>query len=339
MNIDSKNVKKVAVLGGGAFGTALSVIAAKNAEQVVIWARDQQVVDGINQNHRHPKCFSQVDLVKNIFATNNLEQACKDAQVVILAIPMSAMEQVLAKLNLQKNVLLLSTAKGISPQTLMLPCDIIKKYLGRDFSRRACYLSGPSFAQEIVDSLPTGLTVASKDLVSAKEVQKKFSLPNFRLYSSPDTVGLCLAGALKNVIAIAAGACQGLGLGSNALAALITRGLREISRLGQKMGAKTQTMSGLAGIGDLLLSCTDQASRNNRLGHLLAQGYCLDDALKKIGSVVEGANTAKAIPLLVTKYKVDLPISMGVFRVLYDNEPVASAINSLLNREPKDESI
>lgn len=329
--------RKVAVLGGGAFGLALSILLAKKSFPVHLWARSEEVVWGINNNRRHPKELITLELPSHIHATTDLDEALHKADFVVLALPMSALHEVLKKASFSPHAKLISTAKGILCHSLELPCDIIEKSLGAEIAYKACYLSGPSFAIELALGLPTALTIASHDQASAQMVQKNFTSSNCRFYWSDDVVGVCVGGALKNVIAIAAGAASELKLGRNALAALITRGLAEITRLAQKMGAKSETMSGLAGMGDLVLSCTDNLSRNHRLGILLAQGMTLAHALREIGTVVEGAKTAQAIPALIKKYGVEMPISYTVYRVLYEALTPENALSSLLDRIPNEE--
>lgn len=330
-------IQKVAILGGGAFGIALSKLVAKKSVEVKLWARTKEVVEGINSLHRHPFQLTEIELPKNISATADLEEASTHATYVILAVPMSAMGEVLEKAPIEKNATVVCTAKGILSDSLELSADIIKKTLAKDLAYRACYLSGPSFAVELAKGLPTALTIASYSRESARNFQTHFSDSSCRLYWSEDVIGVCVGGAMKNVIAIAAGACSGLNLGHNALAALITRGLAEMTRLATKMGAESITMSGLSGVGDLLLSCTDAMSRNHRLGVLLAEGINLSEALKKIGTVVEGVKTVQAIPPLSKKYGIEMPISHAVFQVLYGGVKPERAIFDLLKRAPKEE--
>ncbi len=332
-----KRFDKVAVLGGGAFGVALSNVVAKKSAEVVLWARNEVVVEAINSQHRHPIQLTDIELAPNIRATTNLQDASSQASLVILAVPMNAMGEVLRAASIDKDATIISTAKGIISDSLELPCDIMKKNVSKDLAYRACYLSGPSFAIELARGLPTALTIASLCQASAREFQNHFSSKSCRLYWSDDVIGVCVGGAMKNVIAIAAGACTGLDLGRNALAALITRGLAEVSRLAQKMGAKPATMSGLSGVGDLLLSCTDDMSRNHRLGMLLARGADLKSALAAIGTVVEGAKTAEAIVALSKKYHIEMPISYAVYQVLYGGLKPEVAISALLERAPKEE--
>lgn len=330
---------KVAVLGGGAFGVALAKIAAEKTARVSLWARNEETCQYINQHHYHPAKLTNILLPKNIEATSDLAVALKDAPIVILALPMKALAEVLrlSKSHFLKDTIIVCTAKGIEEKTLSLSCDILDQVLTKSLSYRSCYLSGPSFAIELALGLPTALTLACRDKRAGLYFQKGFSREHCRLYFSDDVVGVCVSGALKNVIAIAAGACVGLSLGRNALAALLTRGLAEITRLALAMGGKPATISGLSGVGDLILSCTDDMSRNHRLGALIADGMKLEPALNRIGGVVEGAMTAKSIPTLMSKYNIDLPISLAVHQVLYGHDSAKSAISYLLSRKLKDE--
>lgn len=332
-----KKINKVAILGGGAFGVALSKLVAKKSVEVSLWARTKEVVEGINSRHSHPFQLTEIELPKNISATEDIKEASRHASYVILAVPMSAMGEVLERAPLEKNATVVCTAKGILSDSLELSVDIIKKTLTKDLVYKACYLSGPSFAIELAKGLPTALTIASYSHESARNFQAHFSDAHCRLYWSDDVIGVCVGGAMKNVIAIAAGACAGLNLGHNALAALITRGLAEMTRLATKMGADSLTMSGLSGVGDLLLSCTDAMSRNHRLGVLLAEGLGLSEAEKKIGTVVEGVKTVRAIPQLSKKYGIEMPISHAVFQVLYSGVKPERAISELLERAPREE--
>lgn len=330
---------KIAVLGGGAFGVALAKIAAEQATQAILWARDIKVCEHINNYHAHPHKLSDIQLPTNLSATTNLAYALKETPIVILALPMQAMREVIITANdlFDPEVIIISTAKGILASSLMLPSDIIKTYCSTNINNRACYLSGPSFAKELAHGLPTALTLASCNRDAALKFQYNFSQKNLRLYYSNDIMSVCLGGALKNVIAIAAGACTGLGLGRNALASLITRGLAEMTRLAKKMGGHAETLRGLSGMGDLVLSCTDNMSRNHQLGALLAQGLSLEQALSHIGSVVEGAQTTKAVKALAKKYHLEMPICEAVYSVLYEDMPLLKAMSALQKRVLKDE--
>lgn len=333
------NYKKIAIVGGGAFGIALGKLGAQRAQQVIIWCRDSVVCDSINSYHHHPHSLSAVMLPDNVEASLDLPYCLRHADAVIFAVPLAALTEVLIKARpyIEPASTIVSTAKGIADGTLFLPVDIIEHSLPQVMAERACYLSGPSFAIELAMGLPTALTIASKDAHAAHQFQSMFSNPNCRLYYSPDVIGVCVGGALKNVIAIGAGVCYELRLGKNAQASLITRGLAEIGRLAKHMGGQIETLLGLSGVGDLVLSATDPMSRNFRLGTLLAQGYTTEQALGHIGSIVEGAKTALATLPLMEKYKIDLPICRMVYEVLYENLPPLMAISALLGREPKNE--
>ncbi len=330
---------KITILGAGAFGVALAKLASHHAKEVALWARSASACTLINNTHKHPTKLSDVVLAPHVKATNSLAKALDKSSVVIIAVPMDALSEVLsaAALYISPQAVLISTAKGIKASSLKLSCDIINDILSADIAHRACYLSGPSFASELAQGLPTALTIASKNSLYALDIQKKFSYNHVRLYYSDDVIGICVGGALKNVIAIAAGACFGLNLGRNALASLITRGLAEITRLAIHMGAKSKTLRGLSGMGDLVLSCTDTMSRNYQLGVLLAQGMNLDNACSHIGSVVEGSKSALAIKDLIYKYNIEMPISLSVYNVLYNNLCPQKALESLFERELKNE--
>ncbi len=332
---------RAAVLGMGAFGVALTKLVSTKAEQVMFWGRDQATCDLINETRHHKNRLPQIVLPSNVLATTDLSAALKHADCIILAVPMPALASVLMQIKplIDDNTILVSTAKGILPHTLFLPCDLIEQILTKANARRACYLSGPSFAIELAMDLPTALTVASHDEQAAIYVQTNLSSKQCRLYRTDDVIGVAVGGALKNVIAIAAGVCAGLGLGKNALAALITRGLLEMARLAQSLHGQAATLSGLSGAGDLILSCTDSLSRNHRLGTLLADGMPLADALTTINSVVEGAETTKAIPALEQKYRIELPICHAVYQLLYEGKAAPTVIATLLERELKKEGL
>lgn len=333
-------INKVAVLGGGAFGVALAKLSAVKSNNVILWVRDNNICQYINNKGHHPKYLSQINLSLNVSACNKLPIVLAGADIVILAVPMAALSSVLvqAKEYFSDDIIIICTTKGVEENTLLLPYQVIKQHLSSKLSDRACFLSGPSFAIELSMNMPTAITIASSDHATATFVQEWFANENCRLYRSKDVVGVCVGGAFKNVIAIAAGICCGLGLGRNALAALITRGLSELTRLALCLGGQAATLSGLSGIGDLILSCTDDMSRNHRLGTLLADGIPLKQALAQIDSVVEGLQTAKSIPDLIAKYQIELPICLAVYKVLYENLSTKTAISSLLSRSLKEES-
>jgi glycerol-3-phosphate dehydrogenase (NAD(P)+) len=331
-------MKKIAVLGAGAFGIALSKLSSTKSKSVKLWTRQKDICDHINKNHFHPNRLSSIKMENNIFATCDIDSAIEGANIIILAVPFRALPEIIKKIkNHKNNAIIISTSKGIDNDRLYLPNDIFKSELESQELKKVCFLSGPSFAIEMAQKMPTAVTVAANCLDTAKLIQKQLSQPYFRIYVSTDVTGACIGGALKNIIAIAAGACRGLNLGRNALAAMITRGLSEMMRLARKMGAKTETLGGLSGMGDLVLSCTDEMSRNFQAGVLFAHGSHKEKVLSEIGQTVEGIYTALAIPKLCLKYNIEMPISMAVYRVLYENGDVKSNIQKLLSRELKSE--
>lgn len=330
-------INKITVLGSGSFGLALAKLVSSNVDNVVLWGRSADDCDYINKYNKHPHKLSEVMLPENILATNDIKKALDGAEIVLVAVPMQALKEVMSLTkNYMSNAIIICTSKGMLDD-LSLSVDIINNVMPYDIARNTCYLSGPSFALELAKKLPTALTIASVDSESTRTAQKILSTEHCRIYSSKDVIGVCCGGALKNIIAIAAGACNALGLGRNALSALITRGLWEVTKISVCMGAEEKTLTGLSGVGDLLLSCTDEMSRNYKLGVLLAKGFTFSKALSNINSVVEGANTVKAIPHLANKYGIDLPICSKVYQVLYENFLIKDAISDLLKRELKAE--
>jgi len=332
--------KKVLVLGAGNFGTCLAQHLALNGSDVCLWSRHPDVVDSINQNHINPSYLSDIELAKNLVATSELnEEAVSSAEVILLAVPTQALRSVLNHIKpfSSEAQLLVCAAKGIEIDTLKFPREIIESVLGREVARGAVFLSGPSFAREVVQRLPTAVSLASEDPKRCLEAQNLFHADVFRAYSSDDPIGLEVAGALKNVIAIASGAVTGLGFESNSRAAMVTRGLAEITRMGVALGANPLTFNGLGGVGDLFLTCSSEKSRNFSLGYKLAKGKKVDEILSSMGSVAEGYYTTKAVHELAKKLKVQMPICDQVYEVLYEGKPIKEAVKYLLTREAKPE--
>ncbi len=330
---------KILVLGAGNFGTCLAQHLAEKGYHVIIWSRSQEVVDSINQAHKNPKYLSTINLSPRLQATKIIDAAIIDAvDVVIQATPTQTMREVLSTLKplWHSSLLLICAAKGIEVGSLEMPSQIIADVLGASVGERAAFISGPSFASEIMSRQPTAVTAASRSAKSAQRVQSLFHSAHFRVYTSDDPVGLEVAGALKNVVAIAAGACVGIGFQMNSRAALITRGLSEIMRFGVALGANPITFNGLSGVGDLFLTCTSEKSRNFSVGYKLGQGLPIDKVLAEVG-VAEGVATAKAAHDLAIKLQVDAPIVNEVYSVLYENKPIAQAVMGLLTREAKPE--
>ena len=328
-------MKKVTVIGSGSWGTALAVMLAENGHEVFIWSRRQDAVDELLKERTNKKYLPGVVIPDSIQATTDRKEAVDGADIVILAVPSRAVAQTVRDFApyLKTWQILVNVAKGLEPETLFLLSDVIKREAPQC---EVCVLSGPSHAEEVARNIPTSLVAASKSLVTAQIVQNIMSGDNLRVYTSDDLVGVELGGALKNVIAIAAGFCDGLGLGDNTKAALITRGLAEMSRLGVCMGAKEYTFAGLTGIGDLVVTCTSRHSRNNRFGHKVGTGVPIEQALKEVGTV-EGYYAADMAHSLAKKYNIEMPIIDECYAVLYEGKDVRNVTNDLMRRPNRSE--
>ncbi|MEM7403155.1 MAG: NAD(P)H-dependent glycerol-3-phosphate dehydrogenase [Myxococcota bacterium] len=332
---------RIAVLGAGAFGTALACLLARQGKPCCLWARSKKIAQAINQQHQHPTRLKEVVLPNNIVATNSLTEALTHAQLVLSALPMHALQQVWqeAAVHVADGSTIVSTTKGIAHATMLLGSDVIEQALAaHNKSAAVACLSGPSFAIEVAKQLPTAVTVAAAQPAVAQQVQQQLSTDRFRCYSSSDMRGLQLAAALKNVVAIASGIAVGLQLGHNAQAALVSRGLAEMVRLGSKLGADRSTFYGLGGIGDLVLTCTGSLSRNRCVGVQLAQGKSLQAVLRQLGEVAEGVHTARSIAQLSEKHGVAMPICEGVCRVLFEQADARKVVGDLLRRQLKQEA-
>lgn len=337
---DFENDQHVLVLGAGNFGTCLAQLLAENGHQVTIWSIIDEIVDSINNTHRNSKYLSNASLSERLKATSKLTKDIVDSvDSVVLAIPTQGLREVLTLLKpyAHPDLSIICAAKGIEVDSLQLPGGIIREVLGEDLAEKACYLSGPSFAVEIMDKQPTAVSMASKGAEYCLNAQKLFHNERFRVYTSDDPVGLEIAGALKNVIAIASGAVSGLGYLNNSRAALVTRGLAEITRVGVALGANPLTFTGLGGVGDLFLTCTSEKSRNFTVGYRLGQGEGLKDIMRTMDSTAEGVFTAKAANALTNRLEVSAPICQQVYEVLYREKPIAEAVQALLTRAMKPE--
>lgn len=326
----------VAVIGAGNWGTALADLLVRNGHAVRLWAFEPDVVVAINARHENPLYLSSVPLSPALTATGDAPAAVRDADLVVIAVPSHVFRAVVIGLapSVRPEALLVIATKGLEPGSLELLSTVTAEILP---GRRIVVLSGPSFAEEVYRRQPTAVVAASVDPTAAQEVQDAFSNREFRVYVHHDVVGVQLGGALKNVIAIAAGMLEGLGLGHNARAALITRGLAEISRLGHAMGADPLTFAGLAGLGDLVLTTTGSLSRNRALGLAVADGKTLDDWRAGHRTVAEGAETARVAVALATRHQVDLPICTQVHRILYEGQDAKKAVVELMERSLKAE--
>ena len=307
---------------------------------VTIWAREPEIAEGINREHRNPGYLSFVRLPERIRATTDLTEALRDRELVICAIPSHGVREVMGRAapSLPEEAIVVSTVKGIEVGSWMRMDEVLREVLAPVHHPRLVFLSGPSFAKEIAERKPTAVTLACRVESYAISVQQSISCPWFRCYTSTDVIGAELGGALKNVIAIAVGICDGLDFGQNARAALMTRGLREITRLGVVLGAEPMTFLGLAGMGDLVLTCTGDLSRNRTVGLELARGRSLEEIVGSMNQVAEGVRTTRAACALAELHGVDMPISQGVKRVLDGEISPAEAADQVMNRQLRSEN-
>ncbi|MHC0036107.1 NAD(P)H-dependent glycerol-3-phosphate dehydrogenase [Pseudoneobacillus sp. C159] len=332
--------KKVAVLGAGSWGTALAMVLADNNHEVRLWSHNPSQVEEINTKHQNHKYLPNIELPIGIKAYSSLDAAITDTINVVLAVPTKAIREVVSKLrDLQPKepLTIVHVSKGIEPDTLLRISEMIKEELPREYLTEVVVLSGPSHAEEVSLRHPTTVTVSAENMKIAEEIQDLFINHNFRVYTNPDVIGVEIGGALKNIIALAAGITDGLGYGDNAKAALMTRGLAEIARLGTKMGASPLTFSGLTGIGDLIVTCTSVHSRNWRAGNLLGKGQSLDEVLDNMGMVVEGVRTTKAAHQLAKKFDVKMPIANALYDVLFNGVYPKDAVDHLMARDKTNE--
>lgn len=326
---------KIGVVGAGSWGTALAYLLDKNGHNVTLWGFDKNEVECINKDRENKKFLPDVHLRESLKVTS-FDEDMKNNEMIILAVPSKAVREICVRF---KNIfnddrVIVNVAKGLEEGTLLRLSEVIKEVLP---TCNVAVLSGPSHAEEVGKDMATACVASAYDINVAKKVQDAFMSVTFRVYTNMDIVGVELAGALKNLIALAAGAADGCGFGDNTKAALMTRGMTEISRLGVAMGAKKETFSGLTGIGDLIVTCTSMHSRNRRAGILLGQGKNLEETLNEIKMVVEGVNTAKAAYDLSRKYNVEMPITTEINKVLYENKNTKDAVITLMTRNKTDE--
>jgi glycerol-3-phosphate dehydrogenase (NAD(P)+) len=329
----------VAVLGAGSFGTCLAMLCAREHD-VAIWARKPEIADSINRDRRNPRYLEDVVLPERVRASNDLSEVLTDRELVICAVPSHGVREVMtaAAPHLSGEAILVSTVKGIELGTWMRMDQVLHEVLPAIHHPRLVFLSGPSFAREIADGRPTAVTLACGVESYAISVQQSLSSPAFRCYTHTDVIGAELGGALKNVIAIAVGICDGLGFGQNARAAVMTRGLREITRLAVAMGADPLTFLGLAGMGDLVLTCTGDLSRNRQVGIELGRGRELSEIVAGMRQVAEGVRTTRAACALADLHAVEMPITRGVGRVLDGDLSPADAALELMSRQLRNEN-
>lgn len=329
--------QKVAVLGAGSWGTALAIVLVDNGHDVRLWSYREDQVKEINEKHTNHR-YLNVELPEELRAYHDLEEAVSGVAAVVLVVPSSAIREVMSRLKgyLADDTIIIHASKGIEPNSLKRISEVITEELPHR-SHHMVVLSGPSHAEEVALRSPTTVTVASEQLVAAQFAQNLFMNDDFRVYTSTDVIGVELGGALKNIIALGAGISDGLGYGDNARAALITRGLAEITRLGTAMGANPLTFLGLCGVGDLIVTATSSHSRNWRAGNLLGKGNVLDEILKEMGMVVEGVRTTKAAYQLSEKYHVEMPITVGIYDILFNDKEAKEVVEQLMNRKKREE--
>ena len=331
--------ERIAVVGAGSWGTALANLLAKKGESTILWSYESEVATSIGREHRNSNYLSEVVLDPRLEATDSLRDAVEGAGVVVSVSPSHVVRRVMtdARPHLREDALVVSASKGIEEGSLQTMDGVLAEVLGEGHAARMAFLSGPSFALEVALEHPTAVTMASRSLPAAEAAQELFQTDYFRVYTNQDVPGVELGGALKNVIAIAAGVVDGLGFGHNTRAALITRGLAEITRLGVALGADPLTLAGLAGMGDLILTCTGALSRNHTVGVELGRGRSIDEILGGMTMVAEGVRTARAARELAERHGIEMPIVEEVYGLLYEGRAPREAVENLMLREPKPE--
>ncbi|MFA9556133.1 NAD(P)H-dependent glycerol-3-phosphate dehydrogenase [Evansella sp. AB-rgal1] len=330
---------RIAVLGAGSWGTALSIVLADNGHQVSLWGRFEKQVNEINNKHENSRYLPNIKLPTNISASTNLEEVLEGADTVIFVVPTAAMREVLKEVKklLKNKPIIAHASKGVEPGSHLRISEIIEEEIPEALRQAVVVLSGPSHAEEVCLRQPTTVTSSSLDMDAATYVQDLFMNQHFRVYTNPDLIGVEIGGALKNIIAICAGMTNGLGFGDNAKAALMTRGLAEIARLGMKLGANPLTFAGLSGLGDLIVTCTSVHSRNWRAGNMIGKGKTVEEVLEEMDMAVEGILTTKAAYQLAEEMNVEMPITNVLYEVLFNNKAADAAVSELMGRVKKHE--
>jgi glycerol-3-phosphate dehydrogenase (NAD(P)+) len=330
-------MKRIAIIGGGSWGTALAVVAARAGHEVLLWSRNPDVVRSINEDRVNSRYLKSVQIPSSVTATSELNTTLGAAELVLFAAPSHAARELLTTISphLNEASIIVSVSKGIEIETGKRISEIAKEVIGT--TNRFVCLSGPSFAKEVVNGHPTAIVAASKDAAAARSVQNDLSFENLRIYTNTDVIGTEIGGSVKNVMAIAAGMAAGLGFGSNSVAALITRGLAEITRFARREGAQVETLMGLAGLGDLVLTCTGTLSRNRFVGEELGKGRTLEEIAAELNEVAEGIKTARAVKQLADRANLEMPIVNEVNAVLYTGKSAREAVAELMNRPLREE--
>lgn len=331
-------MKNITLLGGGSWGTALAKLLSENGHNITVWLRDENQCQALRTERVNKKYLPKVQIPENIIFTSDINQAVKDAEILLVVTPTQMIRGILKQIKdeYKTKKIIINASKGIEIGTMDLVADIVKE---ETIDCTVAVLSGPSHAEEVGLSMPTAITIACENKDVAEKIQDIFMSEYFRVYTNDDVIGAELGGALKNIIALGAGISDGVGYGDNAKAALMNRGIVEIARLGIAMGADVHTFYGLSGIGDLIVTCTSKHSRNWNAGYLIGQGLTKDEAIKKIGMVVEGIPTTYAAYALSKKLNVDMPIVDAMYDVLENNTDVKETVNKLMLRDKKEEKL
>ncbi len=328
----------IAVIGAGSWGTAISNLLAKSGNTVTLWGRDPELMDTINATARNPRYLKDIELPSKVEATSDIAQAVRDKEFIVVAVPSHAMRSMMQKMSahITGQPIIVSLTKGMEQGTLLRMTQIISELIG---GAKVGVLSGPNHAEEVSLSIPSATVVASDDDEVTVRLQKLFMTPTFRVYINKDVIGVELAAATKNVIAIAVGISDGLGYGDNARAGLMTRGLAEMTRLGVALGARPMTYAGLAGIGDLVATCTSRHSRNRAVGESVAKGKSVEESQAATGMIAEGIKTAEVLRSLAERAKLEMPITQSVFDVIYREKNPSTCVRELMNRGPAEEEL
>jgi glycerol-3-phosphate dehydrogenase (NAD(P)+) len=337
LSYNNSNDKKVAVLGAGSWGTALAVLLAKKGYEVKLWVYMKEEYEAIIKNNENKRYLPGVSLPSNINVCLDIKEAVDGHELILLTVPSQAVRITARKIAgfTVDRPIIINAAKGLEENSYKRLSQVIEEELP---DARVVVLSGPSHAEEVGKEIPTTVACSSRDKEAAERIQDVFMGPYFRVYTNPDLIGVETGGALKNIIALAAGVSDGLGYGDNTKAALMTRGVSEIARLGAAMGATPLTFAGLSGIGDLIVTCTSMHSRNRRAGILIGQGKSLDQALEEVGMIVEGVTTCKAAYELAKEMNVEMPITQQLYKILFQGQDPTTAVDSLMQRDRTHES-
>ncbi|MGL5577111.1 MAG: NAD(P)H-dependent glycerol-3-phosphate dehydrogenase [Sarcina sp.] len=329
-------MNKTTFIGAGSFGTSLAILLGNKGIEVSLWDREEKIVNEINNNRTNDKYIKDLKIPQTVTAFTDMDKALERSKFVVLSVPSHVIRSVARGLKgkILKNVILINIAKGIEEGTNLTLSQIINEELPEN---PVVVLSGPSHAEEVAQSIPTTLVASSKDMKSARLVQDLFMDKNFRIYTNEDIIGVEIGGAVKNIIALAAGICDGMGYGDNSKAALMTRGMYEITKVGIALGGKAETFYGLTGMGDLIVTCTSMHSRNRRAGILIGQGKTLDQAVEEVGMVVEGVKACKAFHELQKTVEVSMPITELLYKILFEGVKAQDAVIHLMKRDKKSE--